>query len=103
LRALRQPDLLSFPTRRSSDLLFTNTGCRIAAQRHEAADTESCEFTHDAVDFLACRIHTGQMRRRLDVGFLQDACHSTRRAFTRGDRKSTRLNSSHVKISYAVF
>src|SRR5690349_22574888 len=23
--------------------------------------------------------------------------------FTRGDRKSTRLNSSHVEISYAVF
>src|SRR5690606_41095293 len=26
-----------------------------------------------------------------------------RRAFPRQDRKSTRLNSSHVKISYAVF
>src|SRR5690606_41607620 len=27
----------------------------------------------------------------------------TRKAFFLGDRKSTRLNSSHVKISYAVF
>src|SRR5438067_6385459 len=28
---------------------------------------------------------------------------STRRPGERGDRKSTRLNSSHVSISYAVF
>src|SRR5690606_4515245 len=30
-----------------------------------------------------------------------DACHA--RAVDAADRKSTRLNSSHVKISYAVF
>src|SRR5690606_41981464 len=29
--------------------------------------------------------------------------HRARHAAPRGDRKSTRLNSSHVKISYAVF
>src|SRR5690606_3688195 len=29
--------------------------------------------------------------------------HKKRRIGGRGDRKSTRLNSSHVKISYAVF
>src|SRR5690606_41335895 len=29
--------------------------------------------------------------------------HSIRLAFSAPDRKSTRLNSSHVKISYAVF
>src|SRR5690606_41798054 len=31
----------------------------------------------------------------------ETACRST--IFSSGDRKSTRLNSSHVKISYAVF
>src|SRR5207302_9737480 len=38
-------------------------------------------------------------------GFFLDAVTSTRRRknFRRVDRKSTRLNSSHVKISYAVF
>src|SRR3989442_7058952 len=29
--------------------------------------------------------------------------HAARRAALRQDRKSTRLNSSHVRISYAVF
>src|SRR5436309_10847281 len=40
---------------------------------------------------------TASSARRVDV----PACTSTRRA--EEDRKSTRLNSSHVKISYAVF
>src|SRR5690606_40345896 len=35
--------------------------------------------------------------RMLDLPFLQDRQHALE------DRKSTRLNSSHVKISYAVF
>src|SRR5690606_39771709 len=34
---------------------------------------------------------------------LGEAREAARRAGFRGDRKSTRLNSSHVKISYAVF
>src|SRR5436309_8340485 len=37
--------------------------------------------------------------RRQSVGPSPDS----RRAPAEGDRKSTRLNSSHVKISYAVF
>src|SRR3989442_7117765 len=32
---------------------------------------------------------------------LRDSLYTTARAY--GDRKSTRLNSSHVRISYAVF
>src|SRR5436309_4948534 len=39
----------------------------------------------DATDDDSCRTHQSPPRRSL------------------GDRKSTRLNSSHVKISYAVF
>src|SRR5690606_12304449 len=45
----------------------------------------------------------GYRNRRAGV----DNCHATTQAVGRthgdGDRKSTRLNSSHVKISYAVF
>src|SRR3989442_11258564 len=31
------------------------------------------------------------------------ACNGVSRRYRLGDRKSTRLNSSHVRISYAVF
>src|SRR5207302_10107316 len=42
---------------------------------------------------------------RLPAAALQDGAVAARhlRRDARGDRKSTRLNSSHVKISYAVF
>src|SRR5690606_41642432 len=42
---------------------------------------------------------------RADVGFFYDLVKVSvqRMAKAQADRKSTRLNSSHVKISYAVF
>src|SRR5439155_7768160 len=40
-----------------------------------------------------------QQRRRVEGG----RCAAPARWRARGDRKSTRLNSSHVAISYAVF
>src|SRR5690606_41333009 len=43
-----------------------------------------------------------QKQRVTDQKFLRARTH-TERIFERRDRKSTRLNSSHVKISYAVF
>src|SRR5690349_24201558 len=75
-----------FPTRRSSDL---------AANPLEAAEAA----------FVAAR---RDVRRR---GFSRQPAHrARRRSLTRSsvvssvtDRKSTRLNSSHVEISYAVF
>src|SRR5690349_22755301 len=74
-----------FPTRRSSDLR--------GAGRSEPHDRED----------LSAR----QVRARL----LEDAFHRLQRSPLHGergrrqqeDRKSTRLNSSHVEISYAVF
>src|SRR5690242_21000658 len=66
--------LHSFPTRRSSDL---------------AADQVEVEARHDQ------RQHQQQQERReaVAVNGLQQQI----------DRKSTRLNSSHMSISYAVF
>src|SRR5690606_39591118 len=69
--------LHSFPTRRSSDLLgeFDNFLKPYKSEKRERS--------------------RGENRR-----------HSARRGLhqiNRPDRKSTRLNSSHVKISYAVF
>src|SRR5690606_40913140 len=79
-----RPHLPSFPTRRSSDL-----------QRPEAG-TE-VEVAHARLGAVAVgHVDVGDVLGRLanrgrDVGLLDV------------DRKSTRLNSSHVKISYAVF
>src|SRR5690606_41985103 len=77
-------DLHSFPTRRSSDLPFQRG-------KHRVADGDLAllvAFAHRAEPPVAIMV-------ALEVA------HARRPA--RRDRKSTRLNSSHVKISYAVF
>src|SRR5207302_8469761 len=68
--------LHSFPTRRSSDLSWPRVG----------GDTRVRQIGHNTPIFVteAVRGDDGEVTKI-------------------GDRKSTRLNSSHVKISYAVF
>src|SRR5690554_7711347 len=77
-RALR-----SFPTRRSSDLVITFA-------------TEVSEVRLDRV------VASFRWNKATDID-----CASSGRwrkcRVVRADRKSTRLNSSHVRISYAVF
>src|SRR5690606_41442273 len=78
-------ELHSFPTRRSSDLF---TVAKIAAF---------------AVT-LAGRMGGGVFSPAVMVGALTGAAFGeVALAVGPQDRKSTRLNSSHVKISYAVF
>src|SRR5437868_15388519 len=72
--------LLSFPTRRSSDLVDAH---RERVDEHSDHRFRRLEFRRTAED-----------RPAIDDVLL------SRHA---GDRKSTRLNSSHVSISYAVF
>src|SRR5436309_12165270 len=61
---------------------------------NDTATTEIYTLSlHDALPIYD-RLH----RPRIDV-----AMHGFERRHARRDRKSTRLNSSHVKISYAVF
>src|SRR5438874_13460041 len=60
--------------------------CRVPYPQAPTLDRESIPAT------IAEFVHLGPHPRRLDG---EDA--------VRGDRKSTRLNSSHVEISYAVF
>src|SRR5690606_42090345 len=78
-------DLHSFPTRRSSDLVgFTlriDGGLRFVG------------FGSFRLLFEFVRILKGELR---SIGILVERDVAL-------DRKSTRLNSSHVKISYAVF
>src|SRR5438874_4730506 len=79
-------DLHSFPTRRSSDL-----SAGVAAQT--SGSTESRIHVSAGTPWTAriSESRGGRATRLSEILAVQ------------GDRKSTRLNSSHVEISYAVF
>src|SRR5690606_41836966 len=92
--------LLSFPTRRSSDLHHTalrlgfsyggptEIGGLVVAPAYRKA-VEKLGLLISYVRFLFISAHRNWFRNEVLAELL--------------DRKSTRLNSSHVKISYAVF
>src|SRR5207249_8034049 len=84
-------DLHPFPTRRSSDLGETREVRGAVAHLETAAVARLCH---------------GAPRRRRHAGPRLSRIGSALPATAPGhsaDRKSTRLNSSHVSISYAVF
>src|SRR5205814_9753017 len=76
------PHLHSFPTRRSSDL---STRLR---RKPGVSTHPSSAATQHAPSRRSCWLRSRRWRRR---------------AIRSRDRKSTRLNSSHLGISYAVF
>src|SRR5690606_41496651 len=92
--------LHSFPTRRSSDLevslnvLFNNGDSEVLS--------ESYRYEQNAPEIslqgIGVDISSGAQSLILEIAVLDD----TDVSFIE-DRKSTRLNSSHVKTSYAVF
>src|SRR5262245_64616082 len=82
-------DLHPFPTRRSSDLLDDDTGIG------PAGDTSIGDDRQGLTDQWGQSERARQPRERRARGVL--GAHKI------GDRKSTRLNSSHLGISYAVF
>src|SRR2546426_12841760 len=78
----------------------------------------ACErLSHRALDGRIVRLHGLLLRRRHHLELVHDALHAARlpsillgrrlgfgrRHHAEEDRKSTRLNSSHLVISYAVF
>src|SRR5690625_4209856 len=81
-------DLRSFPTRRSSDLVGAAAGARLAAGALRGNHRRCADR----------RLFSGRVA-------VVAAARLARCGITVGaeDRKSTRLNSSHVAISYAVF
>src|SRR5207247_9561547 len=95
--------LPSFPTRRSSDLGRDLVDARQAGQAHGAHQLvfEDLEHAHHAV--LAGRGQAPALEPAEGdhVGAEGDVFEDVATALQ--DRKSTRLNSSHEWISYAVF
>src|SRR5690606_40822346 len=102
-RAVTHLDLNSFPTRRSSDLdieLNAIIGNKKAKDNsvHIALNTQplwDLTFNVGAAKFEADLRNHKVSRMEMNSG-------AANVHVTLGDRKSTRLNSSHVKISYAV-
>src|SRR5690606_39615264 len=100
-RALPCPH--SFPTRRSSDLkrksAFHRAFHQLAGNEHPVDLVRAFENAVDAriaIRFFG-RIISGISVTAEDLyHFIDDMIER----FAAGDRKSTRLNSSHVKISY---
>src|SRR5207253_7118909 len=87
-----QRDLHSFPTRRSSDLA-QRLKREIAPYENRVLLTEKLKE--------GFHLDPQKLSR---TSLVSDASAAIQRAAgTGGDRKSTRLNSSHVAISYAVF
>src|SRR5690606_41761105 len=99
LSCCRHPrDVPSFPTRRSSDLgYFASLALAHADAAIAITNHGQCSEAHGAttLDHLADAIDANHLFAQAVV-FLLGGVPTL-------DRKSTRLNSSHVKISYAVF
>src|SRR5699024_12153901 len=97
------PDHHSFPTRRPSDL--TETDLTICGYQTAQKKIRPQQANHYEAKTL--RQHIGNLYEQM---LLQSPCnklyrrsHILKHLITFPDRKSTRLNSSHVSISYAVF
>src|SRR5688500_19422292 len=84
--------LLSFPTRRSSDLPKRP---RAVGRLRGEIEFDDVRFTYRTDDKAAKREAMAGVSLRIPAGQTV--------AFVGEDRKSTRLNSSHLVISYAVF
>src|SRR5690606_41528648 len=94
-------DLHSFPTRRSSDL---SKGSR--KQDQFVANIRNGDETRSIVSRVNYRQFSLAMRANYFLTPTLSVQYYGEPFIFRGvfeDRKSTRLNSSHVKISYAVF
>src|SRR5205085_10792999 len=87
-------DFHSFPTRRSSDLegLFRMIPRSFTPTKNTATWAENCGSTYFASS--TCWRVSRPVLPKFPIQTGRD---------TRQDRKSTRLNSSHSQISYAVF
>src|SRR5690606_41398669 len=97
-RALRPRLFPPSPTRRSSDRQIVDMFSLQARQK-------GLEFRFDPPPHLPATVRADEKRlRQVLINLLSNAIRNTKHGGVtfRVDRKSTRLNSSHVKNSYAV-
>src|SRR5690606_41532695 len=91
--------LPAFPTRRSSDLVGRVVHLQRRLPSVEVHDVDRVERVNPQLERPAAAQADVAGERDVDV-----TLHAAAKDVASGlDRKSTRLNSSHVKISYAVF
>src|SRR5690625_4663280 len=92
--------LLSFPTRRSSDLFTISASSRIfcASDANSNSSTATCRYASSSSRSEPVCQFSMMSPVWVTYSILRSSALSTIQ-----DRKSTRLNSSHVAISYAVF
>src|SRR5690606_41549139 len=95
---VRHRDLHSFPTRRSSDLLSYLYICKTINIFDAGRNKDKLE---DSFLKIEGKLHLIAFKD--DMLFFPNEMEEIRDIMIKIDRKSTRLNSSHVKISYAVF
>src|SRR5690348_2063189 len=97
LRRVATPDVTAFEAEPQMDP-------RVAQPNALAADARRRVGEPDLVEMRACRGHNVllESHSRADVTPMPMA-HTSPDTRHRRDRKSTRLNSSHPSISYAVF
>src|SRR5690606_41916437 len=91
-------DLHSFPTRRSSDLTVLE---RFSLTQQALAERLGCTQSAVANKLRLLKLPEA-VQEQVSRGLLSER-HARALLRLEEDRKSTRLNSSHVKISYAVF
>src|SRR5699024_11231688 len=96
-------DLHSFPTRRSSDLCMLDADMTIDELCRESIEHGYCSiknYIDSSENSLITPDKIIEMIQNDEIKCQQD-CKDFLTLYQ--DRKSTRLNSSHVSISYAVF
>src|SRR5207253_5908850 len=93
-------DLHSFPTRRSSDLVGRIKTYHI--KRLKIAPQFIASMTSSLLDAGAVRMMI-HLADTLGIEIIAKSVETSEQVDFLLDRKSTRLNSSHVAISYAVF
>src|SRR5262245_56493452 len=92
----------TFPTRRSSDLVVHPDSSQSARGLRIGLDLDRAEARLPQAQ-RPCRIHLLGRRCTLVAVVRGGGWTLAGTGRTGGDRKSTRLNSSHLGISYAVF
>src|SRR5205085_4635579 len=95
--------LHSFPTRRSSDLIERRNSADDVDTAHQTRPPNSGQYRAAGPEQLTIKDLHRQIELLVAAGFTP--VQAIRIATLNGaiDRKSTRLNSSHSQISYAVF